>query len=151
MPGFPTSSTFTFSKFIAPVLRALAGIPPEKSKYVKANLPVRLNSEKGKTDTNFSGGIQGGISNGMDIYFNVAFKGKATVTVDTSKSIRKKLSETSYIMTGSYVFCLKSRESKDYLSWYTFLVDLSSDSPIRHHHSSRVPFEFDLSQTEEKH
>jgi hypothetical protein len=84
-------------------------------------------------------------------YFNVAFKGKATVTVDTSKSIRKKLSETSYIMTGSYVFCLKSRESKDYLSWYTFLVDLSSDSPIRHHHSSRVPFEFDLSQTEEKH
>ena len=42
-------------------------------------------------------------------YFNVAFKGKATVTVDTSKSIRKKLSETSYIMTGSYVFCLKRK------------------------------------------
>ena len=34
---------------------------------------------KVKTKTNFSGGIQGGISNGMDIYFNVAFKPVATL------------------------------------------------------------------------
>ena len=33
----------------------------------------------GTTKTNHSGGIQGGISNGMDIYFNVAFKPVATV------------------------------------------------------------------------
>ncbi|XOD67221.1 MAG: chorismate synthase [Flavobacteriales bacterium Tduv] len=33
----------------------------------------------GKTETNFSGGIQGGISNGMDIYFRVAFKPVATL------------------------------------------------------------------------
>ncbi|SDF02363.1 chorismate synthase [Cellulophaga baltica] len=33
----------------------------------------------GTTKTNYSGGIQGGISNGMDIYFNVAFKPVATV------------------------------------------------------------------------
>ena len=33
----------------------------------------------GTTKTNFSGGIQGGISNGMDIYFNVAFKPVATL------------------------------------------------------------------------
>ena len=31
------------------------------------------------TRTNHSGGIQGGISNGMDIYFNVAFKPVATI------------------------------------------------------------------------
>ena len=35
--------------------------------------------ENGTTQTNFSGGIQGGISNGMDIYFNVAFKPVATL------------------------------------------------------------------------
>lgn len=35
--------------------------------------------ESGKTKTNNSGGIQGGISNGMPIYFNVAFKPVATV------------------------------------------------------------------------
>ena len=33
----------------------------------------------GTTKTNFSGGIQGGISNGMDIYFKVAFKPVATL------------------------------------------------------------------------
>lgn len=33
----------------------------------------------GSTKTNYSGGIQGGISNGMDIYFNVAFKPVATL------------------------------------------------------------------------
>lgn len=33
----------------------------------------------GSTKTNFSGGIQGGISNGMDIYFRVAFKPVATL------------------------------------------------------------------------
>ena len=41
------------------------------------------------TKTNNSGGIQGGISNGMDIYFNVAFKPVSTImqkqqTIDSS-------------------------------------------------------------------
>ncbi len=36
-------------------------------------------NEDGTTKTNRSGGIQGGISNGMDIYFNVAFKPVATI------------------------------------------------------------------------
>ena len=38
-----------------------------------------LYNEDGTTKTNFSGGIQGGISNGMDIYFRVAFKPVATL------------------------------------------------------------------------
>lgn len=43
----------------------------------------------GGTKTNLSGGIQGGISNGMDIYFRVAFKPVATImqpqqTIDTA-------------------------------------------------------------------
>ncbi len=36
-------------------------------------------NEDGSTQTNLSGGIQGGISNGMDIYFRVAFKPVATI------------------------------------------------------------------------
>lgn len=48
--------------------------------------------EAGKTATNLSGGIQGGISNGMDIYFRVAFKPVATImtkqqTIDADDSI----------------------------------------------------------------
>lgn len=38
-----------------------------------------LFNSDGTTKTNLSGGIQGGISNGMDIYFNVAFKPVATI------------------------------------------------------------------------
>ena len=52
LPGFPTSSTFTFSKFIAPVLRKLAGLTPERSAHVQANVPLRLNSDKGRTEFN---------------------------------------------------------------------------------------------------
>jgi len=42
--------------------------------------------EEVKTRTNHSGGIQGGISNGQDIYFNVAFKPVATI-MDDQESI----------------------------------------------------------------
>ncbi|QNJ98796.1 chorismate synthase [Constantimarinum furrinae] len=38
-----------------------------------------LFNEDGSTKTNNSGGVQGGISNGQDIYFNVAFKPVATL------------------------------------------------------------------------
>lgn len=38
-----------------------------------------LFNEDGTTKSNLSGGIQGGISNGMDIYFRVAFKPVATL------------------------------------------------------------------------
>jgi chorismate synthase len=38
-----------------------------------------LYASDGTTMTNLSGGIQGGISNGMDIYFRIAFKPVATL------------------------------------------------------------------------
>jgi chorismate synthase len=42
---------------------------------------IFVSDDKGgiKTSTNNSGGIQGGISNGMDIVFNVAFKPVSTL------------------------------------------------------------------------
>ena len=43
---------------------------------------------EGKTVTNFSGGIQGGISNGMDIFFNVGFKPVATI-MKSQKTINR--------------------------------------------------------------
>ena len=41
-------------------------------------------NEDGTTTTNLSGGVQGGITNGMDIYFNVAFKPVATTLQTTT-------------------------------------------------------------------
>ena len=43
------------------------------------NDPFRMKSGRVRTLTNYSGGIQGGISNGETIYFRVAFKPVATV------------------------------------------------------------------------
>ncbi|WP_068595703.1 chorismate synthase [Vaginella massiliensis] len=48
----------------------------------------------GTTKTNFSGGVQGGISNGMPIYFKVAFKPVATLMqTQTALSAEHKLIE----------------------------------------------------------
>lgn len=51
---------------------------------------------KVKTKTNHSGGIQGGISNGEDIYFNVAFKPVATIMQD-----QKTVNESGETVTVS--------------------------------------------------
>ena len=50
LPGFPTSAIFTFTRFVAPVLRALAGLPPQQHRDVEAILPFPLQTDKGRTD-----------------------------------------------------------------------------------------------------
>jgi len=50
LPGFPTSAIFTFHEFIAPVIRLLAGRGSEERPIVSATLPVKLNSEIGRTE-----------------------------------------------------------------------------------------------------
>ncbi len=50
LPGFPTSAIFTFHEFVAPVLRVFAGLPPQRRRTVQARLPVRINSERGRTE-----------------------------------------------------------------------------------------------------
>lgn len=50
LPGFPTSAIFTFHAFVAPVIRALAGLPPEAAPTVHARVPVRVASELGRKE-----------------------------------------------------------------------------------------------------
>ena len=50
LPGFPTSAIFTFHAFVAPVIRALAGLPPEAAETVRARVPVRIASELGRKE-----------------------------------------------------------------------------------------------------
>ncbi|HRK52298.1 MAG TPA: chorismate synthase [Cyclobacteriaceae bacterium] len=61
-----------------------------------------------KTKTNHSGGIQGGISNGEDIYFNVAFKPVATIMKDQA-SIDKQGNETTVSGKGRHDPCVVPR------------------------------------------
>jgi putative molybdopterin biosynthesis protein len=50
LPGFPTSAIFTFREFVAPVIRALAGRQDNPTGVVRARLPIRVNSERGRTE-----------------------------------------------------------------------------------------------------
>lgn len=59
-----------------------SGFEGTKMKGSEHNDEFYIEGEKIKTKSNFSGGIQGGISNGMPIYFNVAFKPVATIMQD---------------------------------------------------------------------
>jgi putative molybdopterin biosynthesis protein len=50
LPGFPTSAIFTFHAFIAPVIRARAGLPREAAQTVEARVPMRIVSEMGRKE-----------------------------------------------------------------------------------------------------
>jgi putative molybdopterin biosynthesis protein len=60
LPGFPTSAIFTFREFVAPVLRRLAGRPEEEGPAVPARLPLRVNSERGRTEYLLVGLVRAG-------------------------------------------------------------------------------------------
>jgi len=60
------------------------------------------------TKTNFSGGIQGGISNGQSIYFNVAFKPVATI-LQKQTSINKKGEKVDLEGKGRHDACVVPR------------------------------------------
>jgi len=61
-----------------------------------------------RTRTNHSGGIQGGISNGEDIYFDVAFKPVATIMMD-QQSVDKEGNEATVKGKGRHDPCVLPR------------------------------------------
>ncbi len=67
-------------------------------------------NQKGEiaTKTNNSGGIQGGISNGMDIYFKVAFKPVATL-MQSQTTVDKEGNETEIKGKGRHDPCVVPR------------------------------------------
>jgi chorismate synthase len=67
-------------------------------------------SEDGKVSTkkNYSGGIQGGISNGQDIYFDVAFKPVATI-LQKQNTVDKEGKETILEAKGRHDPCVLPR------------------------------------------
>jgi chorismate synthase len=67
-----------------------------------------LYNADGSTKTNLSGGIQGGISNGMDIYFTVAFKPVATI-MQKQESLDNKGNITEMTGKGRHDPCVVPR------------------------------------------
>ncbi len=61
-----------------------------------------------QTATNFSGGVQGGISNGMDIFFNAAFKPPSTIKLK-QLSVSDSEQVIEYIPEGRHDPCVVPR------------------------------------------
>lgn len=110
-----------FDKLEADLGKAMLSIPATKgiefgsgfsSIYKKGseNNDAFIKSSDGRviTETNNSGGIQGGISNGMDILFRVAFKPTATIT-KLQKTITTDEEETLLRAVGRHDPCVIPR------------------------------------------
>ena len=61
-----------------------------------------------RTTTNNSGGVQGGISNGEDIYFRVAFKPPATIALQ-QKTVTRSKEQTELAARGRHDPCVLPR------------------------------------------
>ncbi|HEY1364199.1 MAG TPA: molybdopterin biosynthesis protein, partial [Xanthobacteraceae bacterium] len=78
LPGFPTSAIFTFHAFVAPVIRARAGLSPEAARSIEAELPVRVSSEIGRQEFLLVA-LVGGKGEGAPVAFPTG-KGSGAVT-----------------------------------------------------------------------
>jgi chorismate synthase len=72
------------------------------------NDPFYMEGDRVRTRTNHSGGIQGGISNGEDIYFKVAFKPVATIMKD-QESVNEAGESTTVSGKGRHDPCVVPR------------------------------------------
>src|ERR1700730_11073100 len=78
LPGFPTSAIFTFHEFVAPVIRAFAGLPAEQAERLPAPLQSRIASERGRTEYLMVSLVRGDGEGPLAVYPNS--KGSGAVT-----------------------------------------------------------------------
>jgi putative molybdopterin biosynthesis protein len=78
LPGFPTSAIFTFHEFVAPVIRVFAGLPAEQAERLPATLPLRIASERGRTEYLMVSLVRGEAEDTLAAYPNA--KGSGAVT-----------------------------------------------------------------------
>jgi putative molybdopterin biosynthesis protein len=78
LPGFPTSAIFTFHEFVAPVIRTFAGRPADHAERMRAVLPVRVSSERGRTEFLLVSLVHGADGSSLTAY--PAGKGSGAVT-----------------------------------------------------------------------
>ena len=106
-----------FDKFEARLAAAMLSIPAVKgfeigSGFAGAAMKGSAHNDRflpgGTTATNFSGGVQGGITNGMPVYFKVAFKPVATL-MQPQRSIDRNGNEIIIPPKGRHDPCVLPR------------------------------------------
>jgi len=109
-----------FDKLEADLAKAMLSLPATKGfeigsgfsgaamKGSEHNDPFEMREGKIRTTTNRSGGVQGGISNGENIVFRVAFKPTATIARE-QKTVTTAKEETSLAARGRHDPCVLPR------------------------------------------
>ena len=109
-----------FDKLEADLAKAILSIPAAKAFEIGSgfgatrmrgsqhNDAFETRAGKIRTTTNNSGGVQGGISNGEDIYFRVAFKPPATIALE-QKTVTISKDETELAARGRHDPCVLPR------------------------------------------
>jgi chorismate synthase len=109
-----------FDKLEADLAKAMLSIPATKGFEIGSgfaatrmrgsqhNDPFEMREGKIRTRTNNSGGVQGGISNGEDIYFRVAFKPPATIALP-QKTITTSQQKSEVTARGRHDPCVLPR------------------------------------------
>ena len=122
-----------FDKLEADLAKAMLSLPASKGfeigsgfaatrmKGSEHNDPFEVRDEKVRTTTNNSGGVQGGISNGEEIFFRVAFKPTATIARDQKTVTRVAARKRRWPLAAAtiHVSCLvRCRSSKRWPRWF---------------------------------
>src|SRR6266581_726501 len=109
-----------FDKLEADLAKAMLSIPAAKAFEIGSgfgatwmrgsqhNDAFETRAGRIRTTTNNSGGVQGGISNGEDIYFRVAFKPPATIALE-QKTVTISKDETELAARGRHDPCVLPR------------------------------------------
>ena len=100
LPGFPTSAIFTFYEFVAPVIRRLAGRAETEREVKKARLPMRINSDRGRTEFTLVSLVES--EQGLSAY--PMGKGSGSVTTFSSADGFLRIDQhTEFVEAGSEV------------------------------------------------
>src|SRR6266487_6036884 len=109
-----------FDKLEADLAKAMLSLPATKGFEIGSgfaathmrgsehNDPFEMRGGKIRTATNNSGGVQGGISNGEEIYFRVAFKPTATIAHE-QKTVTASRQQTKLAARGRHDPCVLPR------------------------------------------
>jgi chorismate synthase len=109
-----------FDKLEADLAKAMLSIPAAKGFEIGSgfaatqmrgsqhNDAFEIRAGRIRTTTNNSGGVQGGISNGEDIYFRVAFKPPATIALK-QKTVTRSKEQTDLAARGRHDPCVLPR------------------------------------------
>src|SRR6266487_4363840 len=109
-----------FDKLEADLAKAMLSIPATKGFEIGSgftatrmrgsehNDPFEMRTGKIRTATNNSGGVQGGISNGEEIYFRIGFKPTATIAYE-QKTVTASREQTKLAARGRHDPCVLPR------------------------------------------